>query len=315
MRRTSLPARVPTRLAILVGATALALGGLAATAPTAAAAVPAAPTGLTATYVSNQSSVQLAWTDTATDETGFQVERCVILACPTFTPLITLPAGTVSFVDPGYTGGGTTQYRVRAVNASGASAYSNVASVSTFSTGEGPTAVLTATPTSGYAPLTVGFDGSASFGFAGAAITSWTWEFGDGGTATGPTASHAYTAPGTYVAVLTVRGGFGFDREWVPVVVTQKVLTAPSDLAATSTVRNRVTLTWTNPVSTTTSIRVERCRGTGCTAFSTVATLTPTATTWTDTTARSGTRYSYRLRVTDGTAATALSNTVGVLTR
>lgn len=51
---------------------------------------------------------------------------------------------------------------------------------------------------------TVALDGRASYDVDGQ-IASWSWDLGDGTTAAGPTAAHAYAAPGTYVVTLTVR--------------------------------------------------------------------------------------------------------------
>jgi PKD repeat protein len=47
------------------------------------------------------------------------------------------------------------------------------------------------------------FDGRGSADRDGS-LTSYSWDFGDGGTATGPTAGHAYTWAGSYVVTLTV---------------------------------------------------------------------------------------------------------------
>ena len=69
-----------------------------------------------------------------------------------------------------------------------------------------PTARMTASPTSGTAPLTVDFDGSSSTDPDGDPLT-YTWSFGDGAQATGPTASHTYAASGSYTARLTVDDG------------------------------------------------------------------------------------------------------------
>jgi PKD repeat protein len=71
-----------------------------------------------------------------------------------------------------------------------------------------PVARLTAVPSSGNAPLTVAFDGSASTDADGT-IASYTWTFGDGQTATGARTQHVYTAPGTYTAVLSVADNAG----------------------------------------------------------------------------------------------------------
>ncbi|HYE07817.1 MAG TPA: PKD domain-containing protein, partial [Planctomycetota bacterium] len=68
---------------------------------------------------------------------------------------------------------------------------------------QAPTARLSASTTSGVAPLAVSFDGTASSDADG--WIAWHhWDFGDGGSASGAYASHAYASPGTYVATLTV---------------------------------------------------------------------------------------------------------------
>ena len=76
-----------------------------------------------------------------------------------------------------------------------------------------PTAVLTATPTSGTVPLTVNFDGSASFDpDAGDSIASYTFDFGDGPapvTQSTPTISHTYKFAGNYAARLSVTDSHG----------------------------------------------------------------------------------------------------------
>ena len=72
-----------------------------------------------------------------------------------------------------------------------------------FATNQPPVAVATTTtPTSGPAPLTVGFDGSGSYDPDGS-IASYDWAFGDGTTGSGPKPSHQYAA-GVYDATLKV---------------------------------------------------------------------------------------------------------------
>ena len=79
-----------------------------------------------------------------------------------------------------------------------------------------PTAVLTATPTSGNAPLAVKFDGSGSYDPDTApppdTIASYTFNFGDRSpavTQSKPTISHTYTGSGIYPATLTVTDSRG----------------------------------------------------------------------------------------------------------
>ena len=71
-----------------------------------------------------------------------------------------------------------------------------------------PTASFTATPVTGAAPLTVQFNAVASSDPDGS-IASYAWDFGDGNTATGITATHTYPTTGVYVALLTVTDNEG----------------------------------------------------------------------------------------------------------
>ncbi|MDN3497515.1 PKD domain-containing protein, partial [Planococcus sp. APC 4015] len=82
-----------------------------------------------------------------------------------------------------------------------------------------PNQVPTAAFTSQVTDLEVAVDGSTSTDADGT-IASHAWNFGDGGTATGATASHAYTAAGTYTVTLTVTdddGAIGQKSEQITV--------------------------------------------------------------------------------------------------
>ncbi len=76
--------------------------------------------------------------------------------------------------------------------------------------GIAPTAIFTATPTSGLWPLTVTFNDNSS-----GTITSRFWDFGDGATTnTSATAfTHTYTSASTNTVTLTVSGPLGFDSD------------------------------------------------------------------------------------------------------
>jgi PKD repeat protein len=54
---------------------------------------------------------------------------------------------------------------------------------------------------------TCSFNGSRSWG--GSGTISYSWNFGDGTTDIGPTSTHRYAAPGTYIVTLTVEDGTG----------------------------------------------------------------------------------------------------------
>ncbi|HKY14153.1 MAG TPA: PKD domain-containing protein [Microthrixaceae bacterium] len=72
-----------------------------------------------------------------------------------------------------------------------------------------PVAAITATPTSGSAPLLVTFDGRGSSDLICQRLT-YSWNFADGSpTVTTPVATHTYSAPGTYSASLMVTDSGG----------------------------------------------------------------------------------------------------------
>ncbi len=98
----------------------------ATTAP-AGPTVPVAPSNLTATAVST-SRINLSWRDNAANETGYRVER---RGYSGFTEVASLPAGSTSFAVTGLAAASPYEFRVRAANAQGLSAYSNPASTNT----------------------------------------------------------------------------------------------------------------------------------------------------------------------------------------
>lgn len=110
---------------------------------------PTAPTSLTANAVS-ANAVQLAWTDNATNETGYAVERSGDAGVTWTAVTSTLPADSTGLVDAGVQPGLTYQYRVRAINADGTSSWSNVATVTVPPEPVLAPSALTATATSAW---------------------------------------------------------------------------------------------------------------------------------------------------------------------
>ena len=158
-----------------------------------------------------------------------------------------------------------------------------------------PTGVMTATPSSGTAPLTVSFDGSLSADPDGT-VSSWEWSFGDGTSGTGPAITHLYSTPGTFTASLTVTDDGGASSTTTGSIVVNPLLPpAPSGLTATSLKRFSIGLKWTNGSTGQTSVLIERCKGSGCTNFSQVAAAAGSATTFIDAGLSAGT-YRYRVR-------------------
>ena len=139
-------------------------------------APPAAPTALAATPVSH-AQMQLSWTDNANNETGFEIERSTTGSGGTFTPLATVGSNVTSYYDSNLQPYAEYCYRVRAVNSSGSSAYTDVACVTT------PTEAASALDfagTNGY----VTFGPAPSLGLAQFTLECWFRRDGAGTTTT-----------------------------------------------------------------------------------------------------------------------------------
>jgi PKD repeat protein len=108
------------------GAVSSATTTITVTAPT-----PAAPTSLTAT-ASSTSQINIAWTDTASNEDGFKIERCTGNNCTNFTQIATVGVNVRTYSNTGLSKNTVYRYRVRAYNSVGNSGYSNAAAARTL---------------------------------------------------------------------------------------------------------------------------------------------------------------------------------------
>jgi PKD repeat protein len=104
---------------------------------------------------------------------------------------------------------------------------------------EPPNAVFTATAS----PLSVAVNGEGSTDPDGT-IAGWAWNFGDGGTATGATATHSYATAGTYAVALTVT-----DNQGLSTASTQQVV-VPAQAANTTLASDAFGRTMSNGLGT-----------------------------------------------------------------
>jgi len=150
-------------------------------------------------------------------------------------------------------------------------------------------------------------------------VTSQVITWGDGSTQTVPVGAGTYTHTFTTAGASTITVGLTdddgtFTGASVPVTVAAATPSAPSGLTATATSKSSIHLTWTNTTTNQTSIQVERCKGTGCTSFSRVATLSGTAVAYTNTGLASKNVYSYRIRSVNAAGSSPYSAVVSART-
>ena len=181
-----------------------------------------------------------------------------------------------------------------------------------------PTAVASANPTSGTAPLAVNFSSSGSSDSDGS-IAAYAWSFGDGASSGSANPSHTYNAAGNYTATLTVTDNLGATgTASVAIAVAAPPpppppINAPSNLKAQlGGGRSRVVVTWQDNSNNEQGFAIERAASPS-TAYTQVGQVAANATRFVQTGVASGT-YSYRVRAYNTTTGqySAYSNTATV---
>lgn len=278
--------------------------------------LPAAPTSIRVLPVTT-TSASITWTDVATDETGYRLERCVGASCTDFATLINLPAGASSHVDATVLAGSSYNYRVSAFNAAGSSATIGpvrvtlaVPAAATF-----PTAV----PTSG-TQMTVNWvdnsDNESSFRVercAGETCTNFT-TLATVGADTITLTDATVTANNFYryrvVAVNALGGATASD----PVLANTFSPNAPTALVATGVSATTIALTWTDNGNFETGYQLERCLGVACTNFVLLRSFDANVVATTDSLLGNLQTYRYRVRAVNVIANSAYSNVAEALT-
>ncbi|MCX5852470.1 MAG: hypothetical protein NT072_10535 [Deltaproteobacteria bacterium] len=280
---------------------------------------PAAPTGLTATLQTGL-RVLLSWTDNATNETGFVVERAVNTGAfvQIAAPGPRTGTGTVNYTDTTVTPGNTYDYRVKAVNIAGSSAYSNTALAIVPSLPAAPTG-LTATLQTGLRVLLAWTDNATNeTGFVveralnGGAFAQIALPGAGAGTGALNYTDTTVTPGNTYdyrVKAVNIAGSSAYSNTASAIVPSLPA--APTGLTATLQTGPQVLLSWTDNATNETGFVVERAVNTG--AFVQIAAPGPRTGTgtvnYTDTTVTATNTYSYRVKAVNIAGSSAYSNT------
>ncbi len=137
--------------------------------------------------------------------------------------------------NPSHTYNNAGQYTVKLTVSDGSLSDTATAPAPITVTAEAPVADFSANPQSGEPGDNVQFTDSSTPGSS--PISSWQWDFGDGGSGTEQHPSHAYQAPGTYTVKLTVSDGQMSDSKTRNNYITIEAETPPvADFSGVPTV-------------------------------------------------------------------------------
>ncbi|GAB3762217.1 fibronectin type III domain-containing protein [Spirosoma pomorum] len=273
-------------------------------------APPAAPTRLTATATSN-TQVNLSWTDGSDNETGFELERSTDGVG--WTQVANLPANATTYQNTGLTPNVRYAYRVRAINAVGQSAYSNVAEASTPDVPPVAPARLTATATS---PTQV------TLAWADLSTNESSFELERGSSATGtftkladvPANATTYTdqnlADNTaYCYRIRAKNAAGLSAYTDVVCVTTPLAppAAPVNLTAQIFDYDQIQLNWSLPSASTNLVLIERSTN-PTSGFVEIGQRPASQTSYIDAGLQEYTTYYYRIRATNAAGNSGYSN-------
>ena len=271
-------------------------------------------------------AISLTWSDNSTDETAFEIERCVGLGCTDFVLYATRDATIYgpSFNDVGLAEVTTYSYRVRAVNAAGASDYSNVASATTsYARPDGQLTSLFATFTNGAVELTwtENATNETRFEIERYEVGAGGTEFIVVGTAAPDTTSFVDTTAllGTSYDYRVVPWRFDIFGG-APIVVTVETgagIPAPTDLKATAGAPASISLTWRGKFAAGTQVAVQRqnCDIYGCYGWTTLGQVDASARRFTDAGLLPATAYTYRVRAVTATSVSPFTEAVSATTK
>jgi hypothetical protein len=288
----------------------------------AAPTLPAAPSNLLATPAST-SQVNLAWTDMASNEDGFKIERCSGAGCSNFAQIATVGSNVTSYSNNGLLASTAYSYRVCAYNSGGNSSYSNTAIATTPAPPlPAPPSNLTATPLStSQVNLSWNDNSNNEDGFkiercTGSGCSDFVQiaTVGSGVTSYPNNGLSASTTYSYRIRAYNSGGDSAYSNTaGATTLAAPSVPAAPSNLAATSVSRNQINLSWTDNSTNEDGFKIERCQGSTCTNFSQISTVGPGVTNFTNTISSSPLRrvtYRYRVRSYNPAGNSGYSNIV-----
>jgi len=269
---------------------------------------PTAPTNLTATATST-TQINLAWTDSSNNETGFKVERATTVN-GNYMLVTTTAANVTSYSNTGLAASTTFYYRVAAINATGSSNYTAVATATTQTPPSAPSApsAFTATATS-TAQINLAWTDNSSneTGFKIERSTTSNGTYTLVTTTAANATSYSNTglaASTTYYYRVFATNAVGDSSKISASATTQTPAptptapTAPTTLTATATSASQINLSWTDSSDNETGFKIERSTTSNGT-YTLVTTTAANVTSYSNTGLAASTAYYYRVFATN----------------
>jgi titin len=280
-------------------------------------AIPKAPANLAA--VASTSEITLTWTDTSTDETGFELE-----SSPDglkFIRIADLKFNTVSYVHDSLAAKTKYWYRLRSKNASGYSVYSNIASATTLT----PVITIPKAPSALVATAVSGYQISLAWTDNATDETAFEIESSTDGNRFEKIAEVAANTviyqnlelqPATkywYRVLAKNTAGKSPYSNPASAVTLQVPPDAPENLAATAISQTQINLSWVDNADNETGFQVERSLN--GTTFTKIADLAANAISFQNTGLTAATLYYYRVRAVNVAGASGYSNVASIRTQ
>jgi titin len=266
---------------------------------TATTNLPAVPGPISAAVQNSGTSVYLNFTRVA-NATGYSIQRCEGAGCTDFAEVTEVPedGSTNFYVDLGLTGGATYRYRVAAVNAAGASAFTNEIRITV-----GPPATptgFTATLRNLFADLrwTDASDNEQTFELqrcTGVGCTDFVY-IANASTNADSAVDAGIAVGNHYRYILRTNNQAGNSAFTAPVDLPVFLPETPTNFDAQTFSATQVNLSWTDGGTNELGFIIERCQNTGCTNFAVRDTVPANTVTYADAGLPQNQTFRYRLR-------------------
>jgi len=276
---------------------------------------PAAPGNLTAATASSN-KINLAWTDSANNETGFKIERKTGAAA--YVEIAKTGANVTSFADMNLAGNTKYFYRVRAYNAGGHSGFSNAASAATLP--NPPTAPNSLTAAAvGQNQIKLAWTDNAN-DENGFKIERKTGAAGTYTQIANTDANQTSFADSSLLPNFTyfyrmraynAGGHSGYSNEANATTLFPPPA-APSSLTATAVSDSRIDLAWADNAGNEDGFKIER-KISAAGAYTEITTVGPNVTGYSNTGLTTNMQYFYRVRAYNAGGHSAYSNEAGAI--